>query len=94
MYEGQLYGLTRELLKDFDEYTSTRAFGLEFLSSELPQMRTIPVERSIKVEHQVATYDQLTSLIIRVRWSLCDPRMHMQEGFRLEGEPLSEDIET
>jgi electron transport complex protein RnfB len=63
MYEGQLYGLTREVLKDFDEYTGTRAFGLEFLSSELPQMRTIPVERSIKVEHQVATYDQLTSLI-------------------------------
>ena len=63
MYEGQLYGLTRELLKDFDEYTGTRGFGLEFLSSELPQMRTIPVERSIKVEHQVATYDQLTNLI-------------------------------
>ena len=63
MYEGQLYVLTRELLKDFDEYTGTRAFGLEFLSSELPQMRTIPVERSITVEHHVATYDHVTSLI-------------------------------
>ena len=63
MYEGQLYGLTAELLTDFDEYTSTRGFGLEFLSSELPQMRTIPVERSIQVEHHVATYDQLRSLL-------------------------------
>jgi len=63
MYEGQLYGLTHELLREFDEYTNTRAFGLEFLSSELPQMRTIPVERSVQVEHHVATYDQLTNLI-------------------------------
>jgi len=63
MYEGQLYELSREVLADFDEYTSTKAFGLEFLSSDLPQMRTIPVEKSIRVEHHVATYDELTNLI-------------------------------
>lgn len=63
IYEGQLHGLTRELQEDFDRYTNSRAFGLEFLSSELPQMRTIPIEKSIRVEHHVATYDQLTNLI-------------------------------
>jgi electron transport complex protein RnfB len=63
MYEGQLYGLSREFLKNFDEYTNSRAFGLEFLSSELPQMRTIPVQKSIPVQHHVATYDQLANLI-------------------------------
>ena len=63
MYEGQLYRLTPEFLADFDEYASDKAFGLEFLSTELPQMRTIPVGKSIQPEHHVTTYDQLTNLI-------------------------------
>jgi len=63
MYEGQLYALSREFLKDFDDYTSSKAFGLEFLSTELPQLRTIPVQKSITVQHHVATYDELSALI-------------------------------
>ena len=63
MYEGRLYGLTREFQKDFDEYTGSKAFGLELLSTKLPQLRTIPVQKSIPVQHHVATYDELSSLI-------------------------------
>lgn len=63
MYEGHLNRLEPEFLADFDEYTSQKAFGLEFLSTELPQMRTIPVGRSIKPEHHVTTYDHLTDII-------------------------------
>ena len=63
MYEGQLNRLTPEFLADFHEYTSDKAFGLEFLSTELPQMRTIPVRKSIRPEHHVTTYDHLTDLI-------------------------------
>lgn len=63
MYEGQLYALDREFLEDFDEYTNSRAFGLEFLSTERPQLRTIPVQKSIAVQHHVATYDQVANLI-------------------------------
>ena len=64
MYEGQLKRLTPEFLADFDEYTGEMAFGLAFLGTALPQMRTIPVERSITPEHHVATYDQLTRLLM------------------------------
>ena len=63
MYEGQMNRLSPEFLADFDTYTRDRAFGLSFISTELPQMRTIPVGKSIESEHHVATYDQLTSLI-------------------------------
>ena len=63
MYEGQLNRLTPEFLADIDEYTSDKAFGLEFLSTELPQMRTIPVGESIQPEHHVTTYDHVTDLI-------------------------------
>ncbi len=64
MYEGQLNRLTPDFLADFDEYSSSRAFSLELLSTELPQMRTIPVEESVTPEHHVSTYDQLTDLIL------------------------------
>ncbi|MCJ7811820.1 4Fe-4S binding protein, partial [bacterium] len=63
MYEGQLDRLTPEFLADFKKYTSHKIYGLEFLSTELSQMRTIPIEKSIQIEHHVATYDQLTNLI-------------------------------
>ena len=43
MYEMQLERLTPEFLQDFSDYTSDPKFGIEFLSTRLPQMRTIPV---------------------------------------------------
>ncbi len=63
MYEMQLERLTPEFIKDFSEYTNDLKFGIEFLSTGLPQMRTIPVARSLRVEHQVRTYDEVTALL-------------------------------
>jgi electron transport complex protein RnfB len=63
MYEYQLKRLTPEFLGDIREYTSDKAFGLAFLSTERPQMRTIPVGKSIAVEHHVATYDDIVKII-------------------------------
>lgn len=63
MFEFQLYKLTPDFLADVEKFTSDKAFGLEFLSSEVPQMRTIPVGKSIPVNHYVTTYDHLTDII-------------------------------
>ncbi len=63
IYEMQLGRLTPEFLRDFREYTSDRKFGLGFLSTGLPQMRTIPVSRSIRAEHNVSTFDEVTELV-------------------------------
>ncbi|MEE4602805.1 MAG: 4Fe-4S dicluster-binding protein [Desulfobacteraceae bacterium] len=63
MYELQLDRLTPEFIKDFNEYTSDIKFGIEFLSTELPQMRTIPVSRSIHPQHNVSTFDEVTTLL-------------------------------
>jgi ferredoxin len=63
MFEYQLERLTPEFLGDVGEYMSDRAFGLAFLSTERPQMRTIPVGKSIEVEHHVATYDHIVEII-------------------------------
>ena len=40
-----------------------RQFGIGFLSTELPQMRTIPVKKSIKVAGTVSLFDQIAELV-------------------------------
>jgi electron transport complex protein RnfB len=63
MYEYQLNRLTPEFIKDINEYTSGKDFGIEFLSTKLPQMRTIPVAKSIHPHHNVRTFDEVATLI-------------------------------
>ena len=63
MYEYQLGKLTPEFIRDFDEYTSDRKFGIQFLSTELPQMRTIPIAKSIQPQHNVSTFDEVAVLM-------------------------------
>ena len=63
MYEYQLNRLTPEFVKDFNEYTSDKKFGLAFLSTKLPQMRTIPISKSIHPQHNVSTFDEVSALL-------------------------------
>ena len=63
MYEYQLKRLTPEFVKDFNEYTSDKKFGLSFLGTELPQMRTIPISKSIHPQHHVSTFDEVSALL-------------------------------
>ena len=63
MYEFQINRLTPEFLKDFDQYTSDKKFGIEFLGTKLPQMRTIPVAKSIHPQHNVSTFDEVVTLL-------------------------------
>jgi ferredoxin len=63
MYEFQLNRLTPEFIRDFDDYTSDKKFGLEFLGTKLPQMRTIPVSKSIHPQHHVSTFDEVQTLL-------------------------------
>jgi len=65
MYEFQLGKLTPEFIQDFNEYTSDKKFGLEFLSTNLPQMRTIPISKSIQLQHSVSTFDEVAALLLQ-----------------------------
>lgn len=63
MYEFQSGRLTPEFISAVDQFTSDRKFGIEFLATKLPQMRTIPVGKSIRVQNHVSTFDQVTTLL-------------------------------
>lgn len=63
MYEFQLNRLTPEFIENFNDYTSNKNFGVAFLSTKLPQMRTIPVAKSIHPQHNVSTFDEVRALL-------------------------------
>ena len=63
MYETQVNKMTSEFVEDFNQYTSDKKFGVEFLATELPQMRTIPVSRSIEPRHRTSTFDEVMALL-------------------------------
>ena len=63
MYECQDGDPSPEFLDDARVYMKTLRFGMSFLAVRPSQMRTIPINRSIPVEHHVATYDQVRTLV-------------------------------
>jgi len=63
MYECQDGDPSLEFLDDARAYMKTLRFGMSFLAVRPSQMRTIPINRSIPVEHHIATYDQVRTLV-------------------------------
>lgn len=62
MFEMQLGRLTPGYYMDTLKY-GIQGFGMEYLSTQLPQMRTIPIRKSIQVDNNIATYDEIRSLV-------------------------------
>jgi ferredoxin len=63
MYELQLERLSPEFIQDFKAYTSEKRYGISFLATKLPQMRTIPIGKSITPKLPVADFDQINTLL-------------------------------
>lgn len=63
MFEAQDGRPTRGFLRDAGQYMKSLAFGRSLLAARPSQMRTIPINASIPVDHKVATYDQVTALV-------------------------------
>jgi Na+-translocating ferredoxin:NAD+ oxidoreductase subunit B len=62
MYERQLKRLTPEFERDAHEYFE-EAFGQAFHTKKTTQLRTVPVNRKIAVERNVATYDDIRAFV-------------------------------
>jgi Na+-translocating ferredoxin:NAD+ oxidoreductase subunit B len=63
MYEAQDGELTKDFAQDAYAYMRAPAFGKSFLATSRSQMRTIPINQSIPVQHPVATYDHIRDLV-------------------------------
>ncbi len=95
MFEAQVGEPTPDFLADADAYMKTVGYGASLLAVNPPQMRTIPINQSIPVVHNVATYDQIRAMVEQsggpfvVLPCICRQRMALRskpckKTFRLE----------
>ena len=63
MYESQDGELTADFLAEAEPYLNSLSYGASLLAVSPPQMRTIPINQSIPVEHGVASYDQIRAIV-------------------------------
>jgi Na+-translocating ferredoxin:NAD+ oxidoreductase subunit B len=60
-WEGQVDHLTRDLVEEFEEYFP--AYADTGLWGKSPQLRVIPVKKSISLQSRVMPYEQVTSIL-------------------------------
>jgi len=77
---------TPKFWADFTEYMAG-GFAKSFISTKVSQMRTIPVEKSILVEHHVATYDQIRDVINNTDGPIIVSSCMCREGAKERGQP-------
>ena len=87
MYEYQIGKLTPEFIKDFDEYTTDKKFGVEFISTKIPQMRTIPISRSIQPQHHISSFDEVALLMKQAEPPFTILECICRQKKALQGEP-------
>ena len=86
-WENQVNKLTPESAKDCLELMYDITFVLSFINTQTSQMRTIPVERSITVEHHVSSYDWVREIIQNLEGPIIIRNCICKEVKALEGEP-------
>ncbi len=62
MYEHQVDRLTKDFAEDMLQYLD-EAFATELYRTKIPQMRPIPIEKSISQEYGVSTYDSIREIV-------------------------------
>ncbi|MFW9820200.1 MAG: 4Fe-4S binding protein, partial [Candidatus Thorarchaeota archaeon] len=63
IYEFQLGRLTPELISNVFQYFKEAYFEKEYNISGIPQLRTIPIEKAVPVDMNIASYDQIRKII-------------------------------
>jgi Na+-translocating ferredoxin:NAD+ oxidoreductase subunit B len=89
MYEAQDGILSRGFYFDVGSYMKTLDYGKSFLAVKPSQMRTIPIDRSITPEHNVATYDQIRNIIQNAPGPFVAVRCICREASALRKKPCS-----
>ena len=64
IWEMKVPTMTANYYMDFRKYMY-QSFGMAFLSTALPQMRVIPIEKSVTPALNIATYDEIRDLVLQ-----------------------------
>jgi electron transport complex protein RnfB len=86
IYESQVNRLTKEFEQDVLQYWD-EAFGKTIHETKTPQMRTVPVNRTIVPEHGVARYDDIRETVRGSEGPFAVMNCICRQGKDLVGEP-------
>ncbi len=86
MYEAQVNRLTPALERDVRAYFD-ETFGRALHSGRTPQMRTVPVHKSIEVERAVASYQDIRNFVEASPGPFAALNCICRQGKDLTGEP-------
>lgn len=86
MFEMQISRLTPSFFLDSHNYMLQR-FAMEYLSTEVPQMRVIPIEKSVAPDQNIATYDQIREIVDRTKDRITISNCICKAGRDLIGDP-------
>ncbi len=65
--ESQNYNRSLSYIQLLFEYMMETGFPFKLVSGQISQMRTIPVEKSVEIEHLVSSYDDISSIVQNIR---------------------------
>ncbi|MFX0071566.1 MAG: 4Fe-4S ferredoxin, partial [Candidatus Hermodarchaeota archaeon] len=88
MYEYQLDRLTPDFVKDFHEYVD-EAYLKEF-HRLIPQIRVIPIEKSVTPENVIATYNDVRKIVENAGEPIAVADCICKKGQDLIGEPCKQ----
>ena len=86
MYEFQLSRITPEFGRNAYSFILQK-YMIELLTTEVPQMRVVPVEKSLTPEHHIATYDQIRELVDAASDKLCVGECLCKKNQLIQGDP-------
>ncbi|MFX1340363.1 MAG: ATP-binding protein [Promethearchaeota archaeon] len=89
MYEYQVKNLSKEFIKDFFNY-NVEAFGKELVKSRITHLRTIPVEKSITHDLNVANYENIREIIENFDGPIAVVKCICREAREILGKPCKQ----
>ena len=87
MFEFQVNRLTKDFFENMLQYID-EAFGEELYRTKVPQLRTVPVERSIALPHEypVSTYDDIRQIVANIDGQIAVANCICRQGMDILGE--------
>jgi len=84
MFELQVERLTKEFALDVQQYLD-EAFAQELFRSRIPQLRTIPVRKSVPHERYVSSYDDVRQIVESVEGQIAVANCVCRQGRDVAG---------
>lgn len=90
MYEGRVFDMDAEYIEAYDAYAHSLQHGLSFLSTDVPQMRTIPIEAALPVSHDIMQYDDVKEYINNSPGPIFIIECTCRKRKKIQGQPCSQ----